>query len=79
MRILALSDVVDERAYAPLGSSVGRVDLILGCGDLPYDYLDRVATERGAPLLAACETKGRVSVRRSESALTRDAPGAFLL
>jgi Icc-related predicted phosphoesterase len=52
MRILALSDVVDERAYAPLGSSVGRVDLILGCGDLPYDYLDRVATERGAPLLA---------------------------
>jgi len=52
MRILALSDVADERAYASVRSSVGRVDLILGCGDLPYDYLDYVATELGVPLYA---------------------------
>ncbi len=52
MRILALSDVADERAYASVRSSVGRVDLILGCGDLPYDYLDYVATELGVPLFA---------------------------
>ena len=52
MRILALSDVVDERTYASVGGRVGRVDLILGCGDLPYDYLDYVATELGVPLFA---------------------------
>jgi Icc-related predicted phosphoesterase len=52
VRILALSDVVDERAYASVSSRVGRVDLILGCGDLPYDYLDYVATELGVPLFA---------------------------
>ena len=43
MRILALSDVADERTYASVGSRVGNVDLILGCGDLPYEYLDYVA------------------------------------
>jgi Icc-related predicted phosphoesterase len=52
MRILALSDVADERAYASVGSRAGRIDLILGCGDLPYDYLDYVATELGVPLFA---------------------------
>ena len=52
MRILALSDVADERTYASVGSRAGHVDLILGCGDLPYDYLDYVATELGVPLFA---------------------------
>ena len=52
MRILALSDVADDRTYASVGSRVGHVDLILGCGDLPYDYLDYVATELGVPLFA---------------------------
>lgn len=53
MRILALSDVVEEGAYAPdAGTRFASVDLVLGCGDLPYDYLDYVATKLGAPLYA---------------------------
>lgn len=53
MRILALSDVVDEAAYAPsVRSRFGNIDLVLGCGDLPYDYLDFVATELSIPLYA---------------------------
>lgn len=53
MRILALSDVVDEAAYSPsVRSRFGEIDLVLGCGDLPYDYLDYVATELRAPLYA---------------------------
>ncbi len=53
MHILALSDVVDEAVHAPTARArFGRVDLVLGCGDLPYDYLDFVATELSVPLYA---------------------------
>ena len=52
-RILALSDVVDEAANGSgARERFGDVDLVIGCGDLPYDYLDRVATALGAPLVA---------------------------
>lgn len=52
MRVLALSDVADDDAYASVRASAGRVGLVLGCGDLPYDYLDYAATELAVPLLA---------------------------
>jgi len=52
MRVLALSDVADDRAYASVRASAGRVGLVLGCGDLPYDYLDYAATELAVPILA---------------------------
>jgi Icc-related predicted phosphoesterase len=77
VRILAVSDEVepqllDERTVA----AQGRVDLVIGCGDLPADYLDALATAYSAPLvfvrgnhdppgrqgeyLAAAEIDGRV-------------------
>lgn len=52
MRILAVSDVVDEGISASMQRRAGTIDLVLGCGDLPYDYLDYVATSVGAPLRA---------------------------
>lgn len=52
MRILAISDVEDEAVAASLADRAGSVDLVLGCGDLPYEYLDYVATGLGAPLRA---------------------------
>jgi Icc-related predicted phosphoesterase len=41
MKILAVSDQVVDRLYAllPQGHFDG-IDLIIGCGDLPYDYLE---------------------------------------
>ena len=50
--MLAVSDEVepqllDERTVA----GQGRVDLLVGCGDLPADYLDALATLYGAPLV----------------------------
>jgi Icc-related predicted phosphoesterase len=41
MRLLAVSDEVVDRVYdlLPRGHFVG-VDMIVGCGDLPYDYLE---------------------------------------
>lgn len=38
VRVLAVSDEVDESLYASL-EPVRGVDLILACGDLPFDYL----------------------------------------
>src|SRR5881397_3947224 len=53
MRVLAVSDEVDENAYqSSLRDRYGHIDLVLGCGDLPYDYLDYLATQLGAPLFA---------------------------
>jgi hypothetical protein len=37
-RILALSDIVDGAANGPgARERFGDVDLVIGCGDLPYD------------------------------------------
>lgn len=52
MRILAVSDVEDEAVAASLPGRAGSIDLVLGCGDMTYDYLDFVATAVAAPLRA---------------------------
>jgi len=52
VRILAVSDVEDEAITASLPARAGTVDLVLGCGDLTYDYLDFVATAVAAPIRA---------------------------
>ena len=51
MKILALSDQVDERIYTLTGQGHFRgVELILGCGDLPYTYLENLVSMLDAPL-----------------------------
>ena len=51
MRILSLSDTVVSLIYSPLIRSRHEgVDVILGCGDLPYYYLEYVFTSLEAPL-----------------------------
>jgi len=52
VRLLAVSDeieaqLLDERTV----EAQGRVDLVIGCGDLPADYLDALSTVYAAPLL----------------------------
>ena len=45
MKILAVSDEVVERLYNLSNSGhFGDVELILGCGDLPYPYLENLVT-----------------------------------
>jgi len=51
VRILAITDEVDERLYGPgIRARCGTVDLVLSCGDLPGYYLDYVASMLQAPL-----------------------------
>lgn len=51
MNILAISDQVVERLYALISSGHFRnVDILLGCGDLPYEYLENILTLLNVPL-----------------------------
>jgi hypothetical protein len=51
MKILTVSDKVDELVYSPAIKRLGAdVDLVLGCGDLPAYYLEFIVTMLGGPL-----------------------------
>lgn len=51
MKLLALSDTVDERVYSEhLQQNYGQADLVVGCGDLPYYYLEYVVTVLNRPV-----------------------------
>ncbi len=52
MKILALSDSIDERIYSThVHQTYGDIDLVVGCGDLPIHYLEFVADALEKPVL----------------------------
>lgn len=52
MKILAVSDMVVDRLYSAHIVEIFRdVDMILGCGDLPNEYLEFLVTALNVPLL----------------------------
>lgn len=51
MKILAVSDEVVERLYTLCTTGhFSQIELILGCGDLPYPYLENLLTLLNIPL-----------------------------
>ncbi len=51
MKILAVSDEVADAIYTPmLKQKYPDVDLVLGCGDLPYFYLEFIVNALDVPL-----------------------------
>lgn len=51
MRVLSLSDQVLDFVYSPNAAlRFGDVDLVLGCGDLPYYYLEFLVDTLGKPV-----------------------------
>ena len=50
VRILAIADEVDEGLYGDKLKEL-RPDLVLGCGDLPFDYLENLVSRLDVPLL----------------------------
>jgi calcineurin-like phosphoesterase family protein len=50
VRVLAVSDEVDEGLYADLGRA-RSVELILACGDLPFEYLRYLMNGLDVPLV----------------------------
>lgn len=52
MKILAVSDDVVSMLYSPkIVSRFGDVDLVLACGDLPYSYMEFIASMLNVPCL----------------------------
>lgn len=52
MKILAVSDEVVERLYSLCQNGhFNDVELIVGCGDLPYPYLENILTFLNKPLM----------------------------
>jgi Icc-related predicted phosphoesterase len=52
MKILAVSDQAEARLHSPLlRQTFGDVDLLIGCGDLPYEYLEYMVSSLDVPLL----------------------------
>lgn len=52
MKILAVSDEVVERLYSLCQNGhFSEVELIIGCGDLPYPYLENIVSFLNVPLL----------------------------
>lgn len=49
-RILAVSDEVDELLYGPKLDEL-RPDVIVSCGDLPFEYLENLVSRTDVPLL----------------------------
>ena len=74
MRILAVSDQPMDSLYNPdVRRRMGKIDLILGCGDLPYYYLEYLLTMLDAPL---CYVHGNHDpiVEYSSAGGTKSAP-----
>jgi Icc-related predicted phosphoesterase len=64
-KILSVSDKVDELLYSSaIKRLFGDVDLILGCGDLPYYYLEFIVTMLGGPLFYVIGNHGN-AVKKS--------------
>jgi len=52
VKILAVSDEVVERLYSLCNNGHFKdIELIIGCGDLPYPYLENIVTFLNVPLL----------------------------
>ena len=67
IRILAVADEIDEALYGPRLAEL-RPDLILSCGDLPFDYLEYLTSATSAPLYYVRGNHDPGSERRSVSA-----------
>ena len=52
MKILAVSDQIEERLYSPTVKSLCKdVSLLVGCGDLPFEYLEYLLNVINVPLV----------------------------
>ncbi len=51
MKILSVSDVVVDLVHSPgMAQRFSDIDLVLACGDLPFDYMEYIVTMLGRPL-----------------------------
>ncbi|MBI4770092.1 MAG: metallophosphoesterase [Chloroflexi bacterium] len=78
MKILALSDEVVDLIYGPgLKQHFADVDLVLGCGDLPFYYLEFVVTVLNKPLYYVPGNHDHKEQYMSDGRIVHRAEGCF--
>jgi len=76
MKILTVSDKVDELLYSPaIKHLYGDVDMVLACGDLPHYYLEFIVTMLGGPLFYVIGNHGNAVKKQYEPEEKWDYPG----
>jgi Icc-related predicted phosphoesterase len=76
IKILTISDKVDELLYSPaIKRLCADVDLVLGCGDLPFYYLEFIVTMLGGPLFYVMGNHGNAVKKRHEPEYLWEYPG----
>ena len=74
MKILALSDAPSELVYSlKIDERFGDIDVVLSCGDLPFDYLEYVVTMLGKELYYVFGNHAQSSVMAMDGSI-RTAP-----
>ncbi|MCC6189432.1 MAG: metallophosphoesterase family protein [Anaerolineales bacterium] len=80
MKILAISDEVVDLLYsARLRQNFGHVDLVLGCGDLPFYYLEYIVTALDVPLYYVPGNHDRLEQYLSDGRIIHQAEGCEAL
>ena len=76
MKILAISDEVVESIYSPaIKDKYCDVDLVLGCGDLPFYYLEFIVTVLNVPLYYVPGNHDRLQQYLSDGRIIHRAEG----
>jgi hypothetical protein len=79
MKILTVSDKVDELLYSPaIKRHFSDVDLVLGCGDLPAYYLEFIVTMLGKPLFYVIGNHANAVKQRHERREKWEYPGGCI-
>jgi hypothetical protein len=76
VKILAISDEVVETLYSPrLRQQFGQVELVIGCGDLPFYYLEYIVTMLDVPLYYVPGNHDKVEQYLSDGRIIHQAEG----
>jgi uncharacterized protein len=80
MKILAVSDEVVEFLYSPrIKEQYADVDLVLGCGDLPFYYLEYLVTLLNVPLYYVPGNHDRLAQYHADGRVVHSAEGCELI
>ncbi|MBL8059006.1 MAG: metallophosphoesterase family protein, partial [Anaerolineales bacterium] len=80
MKILALSDEVVDSIYSPrITERFADVDLVVGCGDLPFYYLEFVVTMLNRPVYYVHGNHDKPSQYLSDGRIIDQAEGCLPL
>lgn len=78
LRILAVSDEVDQRIYSStIKDRMGDVDLVLGCGDIPATYLEFLSDALMRPVYYVLGNHAQELTRTGERGTPRHPEGCI--